>query len=498
MIALLVSLAFGDEVVVAAKPTEVVVFLSGARVTRSATAEVPAGRSDLVFEGLPLGLVPASLVAEGEGTAGAILTGIDFRPKRATDDRDARVAALRAERLRFTDRMRARDDEIVRIKGELGFLAALEPRANPKLEDRTFLATDVATELVTLSRAVGADTGRLLVEQRAAERANRDDAKEVARIDKEIGQLSSGDGEDSLRVAVGVDAQRAGRVTVRLKYLVDSGGWTPHYDARYRPADGKVRLELQGEVVQQTGEDWQDVALTLSTAMPQEGTAPPALDPFWLGQGSGVVGTSGSGRAAAIELPVRGREDVPSDGTRHRVGLTSWDLSAELVHRVVPRKVPSAWLTARVTNPDDHAWLAGGVSAYMGTAYVGEGALAQTPPGKTLDLSFGVDERVRVERTRVSTSEGDKPLANREHAAYAWKTTITNRTGRAVKLVVSEQIPVSREQAFVVKAETTPEVTIPSTGLFDWELSLADGAKQELQLRYDVSWPQGDRPVLME
>jgi uncharacterized protein (TIGR02231 family) len=163
-----------------------------------------------------------------------------------------------------------------------------------------------------------------------------------------------------------------------------------------------------------------------------------------------------------------------------------------------PRKVPSAYLTARVTNSDDHAWLPGGVSAYMGTAYVGEGAVGMTPPGKTVDLSFGVDERVRVERTRVSTSEGDKPLANREHASYAWKTTVTNRTGRAVKLVVTEQVPVSREQAFQVKTEATPAVTVPSTGVFDWELSLTDGAKQELLLTYDVSWPAGDRPVLME
>jgi hypothetical protein len=110
-----------------------------------------------------------------------------------------------------------------------------------------------------------------------------------------------------------------------------------------------------------------------------------------------------------------------------------------------------------------------------------------------------VDDRIRVKHTRVADVSSDaRPLQNREHRHYAWKTTVTNRSGKAITLQVVDQVPASGDAAFQVDVETSPTVTIPKTGVFIWEMSLENGKTQDFTLSYDVSWPQGDAPQLME
>jgi len=495
----LFAVAFGGEVEIDSAITEVVVFQGSARVTRVATATIEPGRTDLVFDGLPLLLVTESLTAEGEGTAGGTILGIDTRPQRGTEERDAKVKALLDEKEGLSDEITALRDEKARIEGEVRFLTSVVPTAPEELEERQFLADDAADQIVAVAAQLGTDVRTLLAAQRKAEIAIRDLEKEVARIDREVAVVR-GAGTDHQRVAVGIDAARAGKVTVRISYLVDGATWSPAYDARFRPDDNKVTLGLRGVVTQNTGESWDGVALKLSTADPSGSTAPPELSPFWLQDSYGYAATTAAtGGATAVEFATSRKEDVPADGTARQVPLASLDLDAVVVHHVVARRVASAYLTARVENTAPYALLPGTVSSYLGGAYVGEGALALTPPGEDVDLSFGLDDRVEVERTRLQdVAYGTKPLGGREKQVYGFETVVTNRTGRPTTIEVTEQVPTSRYDRYTVSATTTPEAVVPKEGVFSWTVDLADGAEAKFGLQYEVSWPEGDRPVLLD
>lgn len=498
---LMSALALADEIPATSKVVAVTVYQDRARIIREATVEVPEGAHELVFDGLSYALMPASLAAEGEGNAKAVLTGIDVRPKRGTEERDARVKVLAAERRELERKIGAQRDVVARAQADVVFVTSVKPVAPKALDEELFLADDVAEQLGGLATLVGEQVNKRLTELRTAERAIRDFEAQVAKIDRETAELGGGAGPDVQRVAVGVDAKRAGSVTVRVSYLVTGAAWTPHYDARFGIADAKVKLDVAGTVVQTTGEDWRDVKLTLSTARPQEGTAPPALEPFWLNEGYGVVNTgSGGGSAAtAFEFSAGRTEDVLSDGTKKRVYLTTLDLGGEVIHRVVSRRVEAAWLTVRAKNVAEFTLLPGTLSSYLGSAYVGDGNLGQVGPGDRLDLSFGVDDRVAVKRKRLVDQEGGpKALGNRERATYAFETEVTNRTGKAIQIEVTEQVPASRDAKWEIKTTTTPNATVPSTGVFQWSGPLENGAAQVYAVKYEVSWPQGDRPVLLD
>jgi hypothetical protein len=509
---LLLSVAWADDLEVESTIEAVTLYQDRARVTREVTVTVDPGRTDLVFDGLPLNLIAESLAAEGEGTAGATLLGIDTRPQRGTEDRDERIRELKDEQRELEDQVTDLRDVLQRVRAEIAFVTSVKPVAPAELREDTMLATDAPEQLTRMAQQLGDDLRGLYEEQRAAEWQIRDLEKEVDRIKREI-RLIGGAGTDSQRVAVGLDARRAGRVTVRLMYVVTGASWSPSYNARYRPADGKVRLELSGTATQRTGEDWEGVDLLLSTARPQEGTAPPALSPFYLREGYAPAPLGGVGRgermdhaAAAVadrstvvEFQSRRKETLLADGTARQVPLTSVDFDAEVLHKVVARRLEAAWLTARVENTAEWSLLPGPVSAYLGTAYVGEGVLPLTAPGEEVDLSFGVDDRVAVKRTRLKEVAFDtKLLSNRERQQYGFETELANHSGRPIKVVVVEQIPTSAQDEFKVEVQTEPEVEIPKEGVFEWEAEIPSEGEATFTLEYEVSWPEGMRPMLLD
>ena len=72
-------------------------------------------------------------------------------------------------------------------------------------------------------------------------------------------------------------AALAQRVCVKLHYFVPGARWAPAYTVRLDRGMRAATLELRAMVGQATGEDWHDIALTLSTASPQQWTELPEL-----------------------------------------------------------------------------------------------------------------------------------------------------------------------------------------------------------------------------
>ena len=69
-----------------------------------------------------------------------------------------------------------------------------------------------------------------------------------------------------------------------LSYLVRGARWTPSYDLQFDPGRDVVRVALSGEVAQRTGEEWPDVSLTLSTALPARARGVPVLAAWRIGE----------------------------------------------------------------------------------------------------------------------------------------------------------------------------------------------------------------------
>ena len=277
-IAALLQGALAAEQIAQVAPVEVTVFAQQARVTRKATVDLPAGRQDVRFVGLPISADPRSFTADVTG--GAELTGIDHKRVTARDVADARVQELEAKLLALRDQRQAAADDVASWDAEIAALAHARGEAGKALSAQLLVGDKAPERARALRASLSAEDAKARDARRLAAVRVRDLDLQIGALQRERDGLGSGV-PDTYDAIVHVELTKPTRVTVSLDYLVGGAGWTPQYDLR-GDGSGKVAMSLSALVTQSTGEDWSQVKLAVSSARPDRGTTVPLLDPFWL------------------------------------------------------------------------------------------------------------------------------------------------------------------------------------------------------------------------
>jgi hypothetical protein len=102
--------------------------------------------------------------------------------------------------------------------------------------------------------------------------------EEIAFTQRLLQEKAGGVSRTERDAVIVLDKTRPGGATVRLNYLVSNAAWRPQYKLKAGAKDtDKVNVEYLAAMTQQTGEDWTNVAITLSTAAPLLNAAPPDL-----------------------------------------------------------------------------------------------------------------------------------------------------------------------------------------------------------------------------
>lgn len=245
----------------------VTVYPDGASVTQIIALALPAGDNTVVVNDFPLGLDVSSLRVEGEADSKLTIGAIDAKPPRAASpadlpELDKRIEALKDERDNLQG---AIDAAAARRKFAEHFAESAPAEIGDKGEARPISEWREAFAAVS-EEVAGADAA-----VRDAKRKQRDIDREIARLqsDRAIKPPSK------LEVRLDLAAAAATRAKLRVTYAVRNARWTPLYDARLDTgaSDRKPSLELvrRAEITQVTGEDWPDVALSVSTVRTTRG-----------------------------------------------------------------------------------------------------------------------------------------------------------------------------------------------------------------------------------
>src|SRR4029078_4234316 len=130
--------------------------------------------------------------------------------------------------------------------------------------------------------------------------------------------------EQRTEVKVFVNATGALDADLIIRYQVGNASWTPFYDARLatgtRDQEPRLQLVRRASIQQRTGETWDDVALSLSTARPSAGSAAPNLRPMTVdyapaapqprAEASNSPPLKGGKPQAAAPTPDKGRNEM--------------------------------------------------------------------------------------------------------------------------------------------------------------------------------------------
>jgi hypothetical protein len=259
----------------ASRITRVTAYPNSALVTRE--VEVPAGDglAELVISPLPEQILPNTMYSEGGD--GLRVLSTRFRTRQLLEDVSEERRKLEAEAEKLLVAGNKLDSEIASAQTNMNLLSKLEnftDKTTVLSTEKGGLNGDTVIALVKYVMDQRADQAKALVTLREQKRQLDVQKNFLARKMAELGG-GSGRMERDAVVVVDREAGKGGRV--RLNYLVGAVTWRPEYKLRAGKDNEDVRVDCLAGLRQQSGEDWGQVQLTLSTAQPMLNAAPPEL-----------------------------------------------------------------------------------------------------------------------------------------------------------------------------------------------------------------------------
>ncbi|MEU7864829.1 DUF4139 domain-containing protein, partial [Nonomuraea sp. NPDC049141] len=158
-----------------------------------------------------------------------------------------------------------------------------------------------------------------------------------------------------------------------------------------------------------------------------------------------------------------------------------------------PVRATEAHLRATVRNTSSHTLLPGPAAVFHGADFVAATRLPTWAPGEETELALGVDDRVRVERELSRRSDTRATLGSTRRRDVEYRISVANHTPRPATVEVRDQLPVSRDEAVVVREPTLvpPPAERTELGELTWRLRLGPGESGEITLGFRVELAKG-------
>ena len=506
--------------------SDVVVYLKGAQVTRTANVSVGSGKSILLFKGLTPRLNANSLqVAAGNGiTILSVNHSIDYLESQKSDALAQKLVNRRDE-LQDSIALNKNSRQIyIKEREMLVSNQSIGGQQTGVNVEQLIKATDFFRQRLTeIEKKLFVNNRTTLEMQRRLDKINR-----------QLNELNARDDQPTSTIKVTISTNRNVNAPVELTYTVRDARWQPFYDIRVENTDAPVTLVYKAKVFQSTDENWDNVNLTLSTGNPTISNYKPELQPWFLYPGPvrrpevmasmniveddveldeeliiedkeekarsvRIRGVSSLGKqnvttiqqqtttAFKIQIPYT----IPSDNQGYDVAVSNHQVKADFQYATVPKRSPHVYLIAHIANWNELNLLTGQANIYFDQTYQGKTVLNPYSSEDTLNLSVGRDPGIIVERELQKDFSSKSFFGNNAKETKAWKITVRNSKNTKASVIMEDQYPISTNSDIKVELEKSDGAQVnPQTGMLNWDLNLAPGETKELRFIYTVRYPK--------
>jgi uncharacterized protein (TIGR02231 family) len=288
--------------------------------------------------------------------------------------------------------------------------------------------------------------------------------------------------------------------------------WRPYHSAEW--LKDEVRLRSDACVWQNTGEDWTNCTLILSTERSSLGVEPPYLATdtvhaqrtstmivaqsreqkvFVTGKGStgpkpdGPLGIDDGGET--LELRARSRATIPSDGRPYRVLFEEFSSPYQASLFCAPELSSLVHRRTVQTNRSTLPLLAGPVDLIREGGLIGRTRCLFVAPNERFELGFGPDPELLVTRECVALETKQPLLGAYTHTTHQVRIHLRNLGDSPKRIEMVERICVSEIEKLVFELEpelTSPKARADERGFVTWYLDLGAFDTLEVKLGYVV------------
>ncbi len=521
------------EVVLDGKIDQVTIYRDQARIIR--TVEIPpaADLQQIRVPDLPREMEVRSAFTESD-------TGTQVRSMRIVPDRtkaapelEARLEQLRTRKGELLQQLRSQEQKAKAIERDLLTIEELVDFSAAKVHenlDRATLDVESVTALADFTMERRRRLAEELLEtQSEIEQLNKD----IQENDEQQSDWAIENAKSSYEALLAVNSPDGG--VARLVYDVNNVSWFPRYSVRSQQGDDGVRsfkLQLDAVLIQDSGESWSDVLVTLSTSTPDIRAARPLLTPLrvqaiapgeqaisnadtslsgdlpaWLDRNgleqNAELNTQANQRqvtemtsVAEVERTlaedagedlgdetyrIEGRIQVTSQPQLQTIAILATDLPGDMHYVVTPLLTSFAFREADLTNTSGKNLIAGEADVYLDGDFVGRTTLPPTADGQRLTVGFGSDRKIRTRRELLSKEESVQ--GGNRRSTLTHRLVIANYHDAPMAIRLLDRIPIAaKDGSITVELDSTSTTALSDdplyvrmlkpTGVLRWDLEI--------------------------
>ena len=528
----LITSLHAKEQPVTSKVTAAKVFLSGAQVSRSASASITAGSTTLIFTGISQNIDPQSIQVNGKG--GFSILSVNHRINYLTESPKKKEI----EELEKQIKKLEHDWAI-----ERGLQQVWENEEQLLLKNSSIGGQNTgitAAQLTAVNDYVRERMKALKLGWQTQQEKLAEIGKEADKLRAQLAQYKAEQPRPTSEIVVEIDAPVEVAATFTLTYFTAMAGWTPAYDLRAKSTSAPIELLMKAQVVNNSGEPWEKVDMAFSSGNPTLGGNMPQLQPWVLQQpyviqeirargaradkaimerpaaapsvadGEGVqlryedmearteVANTVVYNTTTVEFAIDAPFSVPADGMAHTVAVKTHSVPATYKHYCTPKLDKDAFLYARTTGWEDLNLIPGQANVFFEGTYVGQSYLNVQSTADTLDVSLGRDKGVVVERVRRKRTDDKATIGGKRTINVGFDISVRNTKGSAIDIEVRDQHPLSPRSEIEVKLEEKGSAVVnEQTGQLTWNVRVEPKSTTKLGFAYSVKHPK-DMPVVVE
>jgi len=539
-----------NEINVVSKPTSVTIYLDRAQVTRSMKRQLDAGKYTLVFDNLPYSIDQNSV--QISGSQSATLVDVKFKKKQFIVIPNEKIEKLNNEKLKLIDSITDINDIIKQANSEKSFIEKISirlttagnkaPPAQLDPDKWVKMVTFYRTKLTALSKEI-----------RQAERNQRQYLLKLNQIKRQLTHFGTQQYKTKNQVHATIIVKKSGPIKLNLSYMVLGPSWKPIYDLRVLSDKKRMNVTYNALIRQNTGEDWNNINVSLSTAQVNVSGQQKALKPWRISlytklplgrltrgrkresprsmsyrklpgefdkkgkqmfnavPATDIVGglrssaVSVKTKATSVVFKIKQKYTLASDNNPHKVSIMSQDFAAHFRYSTVPKLAPYAYLKANVKNKSDYPFLAGKTNVFLDNNFVAHSYMKSVAPGEIFWTFLGVDESIKVEYKFIKRYEKTEGVFSKSKIyTYEYLIKIKNKKRSKIKLVVWDQLPISSTADLTV-ALIEPQINASNKSILinkqkfiEWYFTPKAGQELMIPLKFTVSYPAGQKKAVRD
>ena len=521
--------------------SEVTVYSQGAQLHHKANYTAKIGITELSIEGISPYIDPKSIQVKATGNV-VILDSkyVLYYPQPTSKVENGMPQKIKRSISLLQDSLRTWNFDIQELDDEIGVLNATKyiisnngsMKGIGKVNDSILLLKSAVDYYALKMNEINK---KLLSLQR--KKALKLDAKmEMEARLEELQNYQNGNGfiEENTkaipRVVITLSSNEVSSGKINFSYVVSQAGWTPLYDLRSDSSTGKINLTYKAQVHQNTGLDWNDIRLNISTNNPYANKTKPELNPWYIdyqaaygrklqestvcsGTNLGMLNTQAMNMGYAftqnteefkdaltaanfttvvqmliaaefkIDLPYT----IPSNNDQHMVLIKQTDLATTFKYYAVPKLDPGVYLVAQMTKLDELQLIPAKANIFFDGSYIGETYIDPTRMEDTLNLSLGKDPNIVVKRTLLKKECKDKVIQDKRERTFAYSIEVRNSKSSSIDIVIQDQIPITQNTDITIESANLAKGRLNErTGVIEWSFNLKSKENKVIDFDYKI------------